>query len=42
MLITFRVAAKISPVTYTLDLPPHWKIHPIFHASLLTPYQEMT
>jgi hypothetical protein len=38
----FGVAAKISPVAYTLDLPPHWKIHPTFHASLLTPYQETT
>src|SRR6202008_886081 len=36
----FRVVAKISPIAYTLELPPQWKIHPTFHASLLTPYKE--
>jgi len=34
------VAAKISNVAYKLSLPPTWKIHDIFHASLLTPYKE--
>src|SRR6201999_128418 len=29
----FRVVTKISPVAYTLELPPQWKIHPTFHAS---------
>jgi hypothetical protein len=29
-----------SPVVYQLKLPPQWTIHPIFHASLLTPYTE--
>jgi hypothetical protein len=24
----------------TVDLPKSWKVHPIFHASLLTPYHE--
>jgi len=36
----FKVAAQISKVAYKLQLPPHWKIHDIFHASLLMPYKE--
>ena len=36
----FRVVAVISPVAYQIELPPHWKIHDVFHASLLTCYQE--
>ena len=27
-------------MVYQLQLPPKWKIHPIFHAGLLHPYQE--
>jgi hypothetical protein len=38
----FEVAAQISKVTYKLQLPPSWKIHDVFHASLLTPYKEMS
>jgi hypothetical protein len=36
----FKVAAQISKVAYKLRLPPSWKIHDVFHASLLTPYKE--
>jgi hypothetical protein len=36
----FKVAAKISDVAYKLKLPDTWKIHNIFHTSLLTPYKE--
>src|ERR1700682_620155 len=36
----FRVAAKILETSYQLDLPQSWKIHPVFHATLLTPYKE--
>ena len=36
----FRIIKQISPVTYKLKLPSAWTIHLMFHASLLTPYQE--
>src|SRR5579864_9403055 len=36
----FRVAATIGNTSYQLDLPETWKIHPVFHGSLLTPYKE--
>jgi hypothetical protein len=36
----FEVAAQISKVAYKLRLPPSWKIHDVFHVSLLTPYKE--
>ena len=31
----FSIAKVISPVAYWLDLPPAWRIHPIFHVSNL-------
>ena len=39
----FIITHVLSPVVYQLTLPPQWKqkhIHNVFHASLLTPYQE--
>jgi hypothetical protein len=36
----FRVAARISHIVYHLTLSETWKIHNMFHASLLTPYKE--
>jgi hypothetical protein len=36
----FRVIKEISPVAYQLQLPPSLNIHPVFHASLLSPYSE--
>ena len=36
----FTITRVVSPVAYQLALPPSWKIHPVFHASLLTPYTE--
>jgi len=36
----FWVATKISNVAYQLELPLQWKIHDVFHASLLMPYWE--
>ena len=38
----FPVAQVLSPVTYRLTLPEQWKIHPVFHVDLLTPYTETT
>ena len=29
-------------MAYRLELPPNWRIHDVFHASLLTPYHETT
>ena len=36
----FKISRVISPVVYQLELPNQWKIHPVFHASLLLPYKE--
>ena len=36
----FTISEVLGPLTYCLDLPRQWKIHPVFHASLLTPYKE--
>ncbi len=36
----FTVSKAISHVMYQLKLPGTWKIHNIFHASYLSPYQE--
>jgi hypothetical protein len=36
----FVIKQVMSPVSYRLDLPPQWKIHPMFHIDLLTPYHE--
>ena len=36
----FKISRVVSPVVYQLELPSQWKIHPIFHASLLLPYKE--
>ena len=36
----FEIKEVRSLVVYQLKLPPQWTIHPVFHASLLTPYVE--
>ena len=36
----FEISHVISPLTYRLQLPPTWKIHDVFHTSLLSTYQE--
>jgi hypothetical protein len=36
----FPITDVISPVVYRIQLPPHWRIHNVFHLSLLTSYKE--
>ena len=36
----FEISQVISPLTYHLRLPLTWKIHDVFHASLLSAYRE--
>ena len=30
----------MSPISYRLELPHQWRIHPVFHTDLLTPYRK--
>ncbi|KAK3510352.1 hypothetical protein QTP70_004937 [Hemibagrus guttatus] len=34
----FTIVRQINPITYHLQLPPEYKIHPVFHVSLLKPH----
>jgi hypothetical protein len=37
----FRILNVLSPITFRLDIPRKWRmVHPVFHASLLSPYRE--
>ena len=36
----FTITKVLSPIVYQLRLSKTWKIHPVFHASLLSPYRE--
>ncbi len=37
----FPIKKVLSDISYELELPAQWKIHPVIHANLLTPYKEM-
>jgi hypothetical protein len=32
----FQILDRLSDLTYHLELPPHWKIHNIFHINVLS------
>ena len=36
----FEIEEVLSPLNYRLKLPKQWKIHPVFHTTLLSPYLE--
>jgi hypothetical protein len=36
----FEIEEVLGPVTYQLKLPESWRIHKVFYAALLRPYQE--
>ena len=36
----FEIAQVLSSLIYHLRLPPTWKIHDVFHATLLSPYRQ--
>ncbi len=38
----FTIQRKINEVTYQLQLPPRYRIHPTFHVSLLKPFSLST
>lgn len=36
----FPITEVLGPLTYRLQLPKHWRKHPVFHASQLSPFRE--
>ena len=36
----FIIERVLGPLTYQLKLPKTWRIHPVFHVTLLTPFKE--
>jgi hypothetical protein len=36
----FTISTVLSPISYRLDLPSKWRIHPVFHATELSTYKE--
>jgi hypothetical protein len=35
----FKVLQKVGKMAYRLEMNPGWRIHPVFHVSLLEPYR---
>ena len=36
----FRVMERIGQAAYRLDIPSDWRVHPVFHVSLLKPWRQ--
>ncbi len=36
----YPVLERVSDVNYRVDLPPHWRMHNVFHVSKLRPFRE--
>ena len=36
----FEIEQVLSLLSYKLKIPEAWRIHPVFHASLLTPFRQ--
>ena len=36
----FRIVAKVGKISYKLELPVHFKIHPAFYSTVLKKYHE--
>ncbi|XP_069151851.1 uncharacterized protein [Solanum lycopersicum] len=36
----YKIVANLGKISYKLELPPSFKIHPVFHASVLKLYHE--
>ena len=36
----FVIKEVLGPLNYHLKLPTQWKLHPVFHTTLLSPYKE--
>ena len=34
----FTITQKVSPVAYRMELPPNWRLHPVFHVDKLKKY----
>ena len=37
----FKILEKVGSLAYKLKTPKYWKIHLVFHATMLTKYKEM-